>query len=47
MISGLEDFLFYLYYENGQLKREGRETNYVTIWEKCWDENGTEIECKE
>jgi len=45
--NGLKDFLFYYYYENGQLKWEGREANFVTIWEKCWDENGTEIECEE
>ncbi len=35
------------YHTNGQLKQENTWKEYQLIAKKCWDENGTEIECIE
>ena len=35
-----------VFYENGQLEYEGNYKDGELISEKCWDENGKEIECE-
>ena len=33
------------YHENGQMSRENSWKNNKVVSEKCWDENGNEIDC--
>ena len=41
------DGIYKSYYENGQLKSEENYKDDTVISQKCWDEDGNEIECKE
>jgi len=43
---GRLDGLSRFWYENGQLAYQGNYNNGAFISEKCWDEEGNEIECE-
>jgi|TARA_B110000240_G_scaffold174638_1_gene201240 antitoxin component YwqK of YwqJK toxin-antitoxin module len=46
-VNGEEDGISKEYNKNGGLIREFKNENGVFIYEKCWDEDGNEIECEE